>query len=469
MRKRYKIFLFIPIMFCAVAGHGQYRTQNISSDSAVTVQSHDTLSGTTAALHYCEQLTLQSCIENAMRGNFDILIGENEVEIARNNVTLTPFLPTINASAKNTHNISGSGTYNAHGERANSNSNLMNYSAGANLSWTLFDGLRMFATRSIQEQLLAGGELAFRGKVENLTKNICSQYYLIISLQNQESLLEQLVETSRIRYNQALLRYNIGKDSGLEFKQAKIDLNSDSSSLLTQRENLSNAYIELYRMINIPLNSKHIISDTIEMGEHLLLEQLQEGAQLNNTSILRSRKGEKIAELDLKTAQSARYPSLSAGSGYNYQYNQSPLYTSKYNDVSGFNWGLTLSVPVFSGLETNRRIKNARIEQNSARLTVLQTEQNVMASLLQLYNTYLNNVQLTAFETESAEVAAINLEAATARYKIGSISGIQYRDIQISYLNAADRKLKALYQAKLSEIQLLLLAGDLSLRSFYTK
>lgn len=440
MRRKYIVLIFIFISFYSSSASGQVREGS--------------------------RLTLQNCIKLAMMSNFDILIGQNEVEIAKNNVTLTPFLPTVNASARNVQNINNSGTYNAAGEKNRSNSNLMNYSAGASIDWTLFDGLKMFATRSQQEHLLADGELAFRGQVENLTQTICSQYYLIISLQNQESLLEQLVETSRMRYNQALLRYNIGKDSGLEFKQAKIDLNSDSSSLLIQRENLQNAYIELYRLINIPLTSKHSISDTIVMGEQLTLEELLELAKQQNTSILRSRKGEKISELDLKIARSARYPNLSIGSGYTYSYNQAPLYSSRYNDISGFNWGLTLSVPVFNGLETNRRIRNARIEQETARFTVLQTEQNVLASLHQLYNTYLNNIQLTEFETESTDVAAINLEAAMAKYKIGSISGIQYRDIQVSYLNAADRKLKAVYQAKLSEIQLLLLAGELSLQNF---
>lgn len=440
MRRKYIVLIFILISFYNISASGQTQEDN--------------------------RLTLQNCIQLAMLSNFDILIGQNEVEIAKNNVTLTPFLPTVNASARNVHNINNSGTYNAAGEKNRSNSNLMNYSAGASVDWTLFDGLKMFATRSQQEHLLADGELAFRGQVENLTQSICSQYYLIISLQNQESLLEQLVETSRMRYNQALLRYNIGKDSGLEFKQAKIDLNSDSSSLLIQRENLQNAYIELYRLINIPLTSKHSISDTIVMGKQLTLEVLLEQTRQQNTAILRSRKGEKISELDLKIARSARYPNLSIGSGYTYSYNQAPLYTSRYNDISGFNWGLTLSVPVFNGLETNRRIKNARIEQETARFTVLQTEQNVLATLHQLYNTYLNNIQLTEFEAESTDVAAINLEAAMAKYKIGSISGIQYRDIQVSYLNAADRKLKAVYQAKLSEIQLLLLAGELSLQNF---
>jgi len=58
-------------------------------------------------------------------------------------------------------------------------------------------------------------------------------------------------------------------------------------------------------------------------------------------------------------------------------------------------------------------------------------------------------------------VAYLNMDAAVEMYRLGALSGIEFRDIQISYLNAVDRKLRAIYQAKLSEISLLLLAGSL--------
>ena len=47
------------------------------------------------------------------------------------------------------------------------------------------------------------------------------------------------------------------------------------------------------------------------------------------------------------------------------------------------------------------------------------------------------------------------------KYRLGSLAGIEFRDFQVSYLNAADRKLNALYQTKVSEITLRLLAGEL--------
>ena len=65
------------------------------------------------------------------------------------------------------------------------------------------------------------------------------------------------------------------------------------------------------------------------------------------------------------------------------------------------------------------------------------------------------------FEQENSDAAKLNLETAIVKYRLGSISGIEFREIQRSYLNAEIRRLAALYQAKVSEITLLYLSGRL--------
>ena len=74
---------------------------------------------------------------------------------------------------------------------------------------------------------------------------------------------------------------------------------------------------------------------------------------------------------------------------------------------------------------------------------------------------YSNNLRLIDFEEESRESAYLNLEAAMEKYRLGSLSGIEFRDYQLSYLDASNRKMNTLYQAKVSEITLMLMAGKL--------
>ena len=406
-------------------------------------------------------VTLEDCIARALEANYSIKISENNLDITRNNVTMAPFMPSIYLTSRHSDNKTENRNYTVEGSIDNSSVRSTSWVNSLSVNWRLFDGFAMFATYDKQQELLAQGEYNFKSVVENLVMSISSQYYYIISLQNQVNLLTELVSISEIRYNQALTRYNIGSDSGLEYKQAKIYLNSDSSSLMLQKENLKNAYIELFKMMNHPLDSDCYINDTIIPEPQLNINFLLRNAYEYNTTLNSLRSGEKIAELNTRIATSARYPSLDFSAGYNYNYNRSQIIPSKFNESDGMNFGFTLSIPIFNGNEINRRIRNASIERDNARLAILRAEQNVESEIRQIYNLYTNNLRLIDFEEESRESAFLNLEAAMAKYRLGSLSGIEFRDYQISYMSASDRKLRALYQTKLLEITLKLMAGEL--------
>lgn len=413
-------------------------------------------------LTYGQQpVTLEQCISQALEKNYSIKISGNQLQIAENNVTFAPFLPTFTLGSKQSNNSMLQRNLSQDGVRESSNTSGSSIINSAILNWRLFDGLSMFASKDIQEELLAQGEYSFRSVVENLVMNISTQYYLIISLQNQVNLLNELVGISQIRYNQSLTKYSIGRESGLEYKQAKIYLNSDSSRLLLQQENVKNAYIELFRLMNLPLDSQVKINDTIIPEPLLNIDNLVKTGLENNTELLAAKSGIRVAHLDIKIAKSALYPTLDFTAGYNYNLNQNLYFPSKYNEANGYNWGFNLSIPVFDGNEVNRKIKNAKILRDNAALSYEQARQNLESELLQLYNIYTNNLRLIEFEKESTGAAYLNLDAALEKYRLGALSGIEFRDIQLSYLDASDRMLNAIYQAKISEINLHLLVGDL--------
>lgn len=416
---------------------------------------------TTSVSNTLRVITLEECIERALEANYSVVISGNSLEIARNNVTLAPFLPSVTLSSRQSASRLNQLNYTSEGVAEKGVVKSASLSNSATVSWRLFDGFYMFASREKQEELLAKGEFNFRAVVENLIMRISTQYYQIISLQNQVNLLNELVSISQIRYNQALTRYNIGSDSGLEYKQARIYLNSDSSRLMLQRENLKNAYIQLFTMMNIDLDSKLIVNDTIIPQPLLDLNQLLLSAAENNTTLNALRAGERVAELDVKIALSARYPTLDFTAGYNYNFNKSQFFPSRYNETDGPNMGFSLSIPLFSGNEINRRVNNSKIELDNARLSLDKAQLELESELRQLYNLYNNNHLLINFEEQSRESAYMNLDAAMEKYRLGSLSGIEFRDYQLSYLDASNRKMNALYQTKISEIVLWMIAGKL--------
>jgi len=403
-------------------------------------------------------MSLDEAIMQALENNYSLKITRNDETIAGNNVTLAPFLPTLTGTGRQSQTTNNTESSSAAADK--SRTNLFN--AGLTMNWRLFDGFGMFTDYSRQQEMLAMSSQRVKINVESLIMRVCSEYYNIIVQQNRMQSALTSLSLSKSRYENAEEKYLLGVISGLDLQQARIDLNADSSAVLTQQETVVSAYIRMTNLLNAGHEINFNINDTIILAPAIDVDSLRVRTLRFNNQLILARQGEKISEYDLQSVRADRYPTLNFSTGYNFSRNEFPWQADSYNQTNGLNWGFNMSWNIFTGLETNRRISNAKIEAESSRLAYLDIENEILGELYLLYNTYRNNIIVADFEAQSAEVARASLEIAMERYRLGSLSGLEFREYQNNYLNAINRRLTALYQAKISEIGLRLLAGELT-------
>lgn len=399
-----------------------------------------------------EHMSLGECIARAMEYNYSLKSSKLQTRQAANNVTPSPFTPTVSGTARQNQSAMNSGVTN-------------NIGAGLSLEWRIFDGGGMFATYARQKSLLSVAELQQHSFFETLLANVTNQYYALVSLRNRTNIARESMQLSELRYREALAKYTIGAASGLEMKLAKTDLNADSSSLIKQEEALRVAYITMNQLINAPLDNNAYVRDTIIMSEQLERESLVDRTLKQNTDILLARVGVRLSEQELTMARASRWPTIDFAAGYNYNVTDANNFTGTFANSNGANWGFNLGVNIFNGLEASRKVRNAKLGQSIKDLNLKDIELSVMSEFEQLYLNYVNNLQLIDFENENSEAARLNLNVAMDRYRLGDLSGIDFRNIQQQYLSAVDRKLNVIYQAKASEVALLSLAGEIYFRT----
>lgn len=404
--------------------------------------------------------TLDQLINRGLEVNYNLELTRLRESQSQNNISISHFTPTVTGSARqNQLHSAQMGQLPDNAERWSSTNTL---GAGVSLNWRLFDGMAMFVSHERQKELYTSSQLTTINDMQSLVAEVANQYYLIISLVNRVKVARESIELSQLRYHEALAKYNIGAASGLEMKLAKTDFNSDSSNLIKQIETLNLAYIQLNGTLNYEMDERGYVEDSIVLREYLSRDTLRESTIANNTLILLARNGENITDLDLRLAKSMRYPTLDFLAGYNYNGTDAGNFRGSFANSNGLNWGFNLSVNIFNGMETNRKIRSAKIEQTISRVNTYRVESDVMTLFNKLYTNYINNLQLIEFETENAEASRLNLEVAMERYRLGDLSGIDFRNIQQQYLSAVERKLNVIYQAKASEVSLLELASRLS-------
>ena len=92
----------------------------------------------------------------------------------------------------------------------------------------------------------------------------------------------------------------------------------------------------------------------------------------------------------------------------------------------------------------------------------LKSKIHLNSQLTSAYQTYLTNLELINLENKNEAIAKQNLNITLDKFRIGTITTLEFRTAQLNYINAKVRYSNAQFQAKLSEIALKELAGNLT-------
>ena len=305
------------------------------------------------------------------------------------------------------------------------------------------------------------GELNTRIAFENLISDITAEYYNYIQQMIRLKNLKYAMELSKERLRIVEQRYNLGNFSGLDYQQARVDFNSDSSSFMKQQEKLKSSAIVLNELLaREDLNNAIAVADTaITVEKFLDLNDFMESMMTNNATLLYAKSQSSVSELEYRITASQSYPYLRLNAGYGYTNNKYNKGTNYYRGTLGTDFGLTLGINIFDGNNARRLRRNAKLNIENAHLSHAEIEQGLKADLYNIWHAYENNLQILELEKENLVTAKLNHEIAMERYMLGNLSGIEMREAQKSLLDAEERLLSSQYNTKLCEISLLQISG----------
>jgi outer membrane protein TolC len=408
---------------------------------------------------------LGECLKIALENNYSLQIVKNENEIASNNYTRgnAGLLPTVDASAKYSGSIANSNSTDFFDNATKTNGQLSNAaSAGVNASWDIFSGYKAQAKYAQLRELKEISDLNTRFEIENLIANVTAEYYYLIQQKRHRDNLEFILSISTERVRIARINRELGSRSKLELLQAQVDINSDSSALVRQGQQILASEIRLKTLMG-ELKHVHLVlqDSSINLLPELVYPILLEKTINENTQLQIAAKQINISEHDLKIIRANSYPYLRLTSGYNYNFNLYNKGFTKKSNNTGLDYGLTVGIPIFDGGNRRREIKNAQIALKNKELAQLEAQLDVEAKLQEIYSSYSNYLRLITMERQNLKTAHENYEAAAIRYRLGELAGIDMREAQNSLQDAEKRLLDVEYNAKIDEISLMMLAGNI--------
>ena len=415
-----------------------------------------------------EILTLKECLDAGLQRNYSLQLLRLQEATAKNDNSPgnAGKLPTVSLNVPYSGSFLSTERWLREGGQTGPDASLnQSLNPNVNLTYSLFEG---YAARFSSDKLrlqYEAAQLQTRKGVEEYMAGLISEYYTLLYQLLQLENVKSSVILSNERVQIVRDRYQLGSGSKLDLLQAQVDLNVDSSKLVSLYETVAATRIRLREMMaDDRLSQPFLPADTlIPVNKQLVADTLMVFMQQNNASLLAVKYQKMVSEADYALVRSTSYPYMRVNASLGSQMSGYSKGATERQLVFGPSFGISMGMSLYDGLNQRRRLRNAQTLLDSRDVRIKETELALRADLMTLFTAYTNNLYLMELEAQNITVAKENLDIAKERYMLGDLAGIEMREAQQQWLDARQRRILVNYQAKLAEISLCQLTGQLTL------
>ncbi len=404
--------------------------------------------------------TLDQCIKIALENNLDVRLAKLNVASAIENRkgSFSVILPRISASTGSAFQ----GSYTPSGsDMAVSKSEY--HSGSLSISQNIFDGGNWWNQLALSKNslhLAVHGEQTTRINSLLAVKRAFYQHLKNIELleviRRQVDLTERQVE--RVRK-----QYELEAVSKSDLLKQEVLLGDVRVQYLSQEATLRNSLQNLANVMGIDVNSQFELSQPSDEGPSVLPQEneIWQLVEAHNPMLVSKRIQVAAQDIRVKISQAGYFPSLSMSVGYS---GSSDMYDEVFSDI-GNEWrstiNLSLSYPLFTGLQRSSQMQHARIQADVQRQELEQLKRNLKVQYENTFRLWKNmNKSIPIFEGTKL-AAEEDLKLAQERYDLGAATILDLLNAQLSMAQANSSLVRAKYDERILLAELDALAGEL--------
>jgi len=405
-----------------------------------------------------EKLSLSDAIRIGLKNNYSITVQKNNEKIAGINNTWgnTSLMPTL------TLNVAGQDLKN---NNDTEDFKSLTFTPQINLNWIVFDGFSAKITKQTYEKLQEESENNTALLVEETIENIILAYNNSLVQKELMNVYKEMSDLSKDLMLRSDVSKEIGGSTSFEYLQYKTSYLEDYSSYLKQKVIYENSLRSLNYLLADNDNTMRNLTTGLKADTtDYVFSDLQTQMNSNNENLKLQYINQKIAALNIKSAKSNIYPTVSLNAGarnnyFNKDFNgNSGTIDTNTNDLYV---GVNASWNLFSGGTSKRAVEIAKINKQSSDVEIEDMKHSLDNKLLQLISSYDVNKSIYNLTQQQIKAAKLNLEISKDKYKSGAINSFDYRTVQLTYLNSVVSNLESIYNLIESDVNILKITGNI--------
>jgi outer membrane protein len=403
-----------------------FQTARMALLAAAIVTHAAAAQDTTRAHPLTRRITLQEAIAIALAQNTNVRLAENATALDSLSVRLArnAFLPNLNVNTSTARGVlAGSGAQDR---------NAVGASAGLSSNVTLFNGSQNRNTlRQAKQTLEATGFDLGRAR-QTIVFTVASDYLDLITQQEQvrvqqENLTAQEQELTQL---QEFVRQGTRPIGDVYQQQAAVA--STRLALVNARRAADVARITLIGELVLDPRVDWLFetptpSPVPAAQRTFLLDTLIDVALQQRVDVRAEVARVRAAESAVAIARGTSLPTITGSAGFSADYTSAGDlgFFDQLNARRGGSVGIGISVPVFDRGASSIARERAQVQLESELLTLRETEQTVMLEVRRAYLDYNAAQEQLAAATAQQSAAALALQAAQARYRVGAATFVE--------------------------------------------
>lgn len=414
--------------------------------------------------------TLQEAVDYALQNNIRVKQSELDTQIADENLVTAKgnFLPNVSGNASQNWNfgsfISNDGNRVSRDSRGNS--------FGLNTDVTLFNGFRNTSVYKQAQLGIESSQLQLAILKDDISLNVVNQYLNILLNKENFKVAQEQILISEKQVNQLSELVNSGVRPRADLYEVQAQLASDQERLINAENAVDLAILSLAQLLQISKDGFDVQAMELTLPTVLVEkkspDEIYDFAVQNRPEIKQAELNIENAQLDVKIAKSAFYPTLSFGAsaGTSYQHFQGqedlrliipdPLnpassylapngFGQQFEDNLGYNVGFRLNVPIFNGFQTKANVNRAIINSKRIEYSMDQEKQDLRTNIEKAFaDAKAALKQYEASET-SLNAQDESFNNAQESYNLGVMNAFEFEQVRNRLVNAQANSINAKY------------------------
>lgn len=402
-----------------------------------------------------QTMTLDECMAYAVEHSTSV--GQKQLDLSSRkadyNEAVATIFPDISGSISAVSNFGRSVDP---GTNAYTNVTTFNNSYGLSGSMILFDGLQSINAIKAAKVARKQGYTELQIARDETAIETMNAYMNVVYYTEAVEIAREQLNAARTTLQQVKKLHELGRKSAADVAEIESQEANYDYLLTTQENNLALAIIKLHEAMNYPQDETLTIETHLSHDEINLTSTFDETinyALQYNPQIVRAQQNTRYMKLLYEKAKGAVSPTLYLYGGYNTNFFIDMENREIYDDFSsqfcnnrGAYIQMSLSIPIFTGLNRTSGKQRAKNAWQSAQLQQSATEREISSEVAQTYREMQGYGKQYYQGEKKVKAAQLAYDGAAKKFENGLISALDLHTAANTLLQAKSDRLQARLQ-----------------------